>query len=297
MNQRNFWGSIKVITLLVCASGVAWFGIGLVGKQQQVEQFERANDLLVQQKYSSAITAYDRLLATNIVKHHLIWINRGYAFLGLNRYQEMLQSCSTATLIEPEAATGWNCQGEALYYLKQYPDALQAFDKASSKNPQEATFWLNKARVLSSLEQYEQAIAASDRAIELSTQSTVDNLDRAIAFNQKGQNLLKIEQYQASLTAFEQSLVNSPNYLSAQQGKGIALYELGNYQQAIAVFEEILERDNLTKEQKGMSLLYIGVSLCQTQKTTAGEKVFQQVLQLTTDPQSQEIAQKGCGIK
>ena len=295
MNQQNSSRLIKIVTLLVCAGGVAWFGFGLLGKYEQVGNFKQANDLLEQKKYNSAIKAYDRLLEANIAQGHLIWINRGYAFLGLNQYQEMLQSCSSATVIEPNAPLAWNCQGEALYYLNQNKEALAAFDRAISKNSQEATFWLNKARVLSDLQEYEKAISASEQAIKLTKSNQKYN--KAIAFNQKGQNLLKTNQYKESLAAFEQSLDSSPDYLSAQQGKGIALYELGNYQKAIAVFEEILQRDNLTLEQESMSLLYTGVSLCQTQKFIAAEEAFQEVLVLTTDPKSQEIAQKGCGIR
>ena len=299
MNQQSSSKLITTITFLVCAIGVAWFGFGLLGKHQEVQQLKQGDKLLEKGKYSSAIEAYDRLLTRNVDKKHLIWINRGYGFLGLNQYKKMLQSCSTATSIEPDAALGWNCQGEALYYLKQNQNALDAFEQATKKNPQEPTFWLNKARVLSELEQYAKAIAASEQAIKIIAESSRAKLTNslAIAFNQKGQNLLKIKDYKQSLEAFEQSLQNSPDYISAQQGKGIALYELGKYQQAIDVFEQVLEQDKLTNEQKAMSLLYIGVSLCQTKKSIAAEAVFKEVLMLTEDRQSQEIARKSCGIQ
>lgn len=301
MNQQNSSRLVKIITLLVCTSGVAWFGFSLLGKYQQIQQFKQADNLLSKEKYRSAIAAYDRLLTANVDQGHLIWINRGYAFLGLNQYQKMFQSCSTATLIEPDAALGWNCQGKALYYLGQHQNALKAFEKATTKNSEEATFWLNKARVLSELQKYNKAITASEQAIKLLEQSTVNNKDMptslAIAFNQKGQNLLKVKQYKKSLVAFEQSLKNSPDYLSAQQGKGITLYELGKYEQALAVFAEILQRKDLSNEQKAMSLLYRGVSFCQTQNNIAAEQAFQEVVALTTDPQGQQIAQKGCGIQ
>ena len=110
VTQQNSSKLIKTITLLVCASGVAWFGFSLLGKYQQVQQLKQGDRLLEKGEYSLAIEAYDRLLTGNLDKDHLIWINRGYSFLGLNQYQEMLQSCSTATLIEPNAALGWNCQ-------------------------------------------------------------------------------------------------------------------------------------------------------------------------------------------
>ena len=295
MNQQNYLKSITIIALTVCASGIAWLGWSLRSEYEQTQQLRQANDLLEKKEYNSAIAAYDRLLTTDLTTNHFIWINRGYAFLGLNRYQDMLESCSTATSIEPNAALAWNCRGEALYYLKQYQEALKAFERAIDENPKKATFWLNKARVLADLQSDKKAIVVSDRAIELTKLSS--KRERAIAFNLKGQRLLKTKQYRESLAAFEQSLEYSSDYLSAQQGKGIALYELKDFERAISVFQQILQRDNLIKEQQVTSLIYMGVSLCQMQKTKLAEEAFQKVLTLTTDIRVQEIAQKGCGIQ
>ena len=295
MNQQNYLKSIIIIALAVGAGGIAWLSWSWRSEYQQAQQLRKANKLLEKKEYSPAIAAYDRLLTTDLTTNHSIWINRGYAFLGLNRYQDMLESCSTATSIEPNAALAWNCRGEALYYLKQYREALKAFERAIDENSQKATFWLNKARVLAELQLDKKAIAASDRAIELTKSSSKP--ERAIAFNQRGQRLLKTEQYKESLAAFEQSLAYSSDYLSSQQGKGIALYELGDFEQAISIFQQILQHDNLTKGPKVISLLYMGVSLCQTQKIKAAEEAFQQVLALATDVRSREIAQKGCGIQ
>ena len=118
----------------------------------------------------------------------------------------------------------------------------------------------------------------------------------AIAFERQGHNLLKIARYQESLPAFEQALSNIPHNLSAQKGKGISLYELGDYSQAIAIFNQILQRNNLTAEQEAISWLYIGVSHCQEKRSEAARSAFTQVLKLTKDPRSIEIARKGCGI-
>lgn len=300
MNKQNSLRLLTIIASLVCAGGLAWLGFSWRDKHQQVQSLRQADRLLDKKQYDLAIEAYDRLLATNAAPDYSILINRGYAFLGLNRHRDMLESCSSATSIEPDAALGWNCQGEALYHLQQYQNALEAFNLATEKNPQESTFWLNQARVLSELQQYNKAIAASDRAIKLIESSPNNGANPvnslAIAFELKGQNLLKLQQYSESLEAFERALKSSPEYLSAQQGKGVALYELGKYREAISVFGQILQRDDLTERQKAMSLLYTGVSLCQIQKNTPAERAFQEVLQLTTDAQSQEIAQKGCGI-
>lgn len=300
MNQQKYLRSIAILTLLICFGIIGVFGLNPIDKYQRIKQFKQANKLLAQKKYTTAITAYDRLLAGNLAKPHLVWINRGYAFLGMNQYQDMLQSCSNATLIAPEFGMGWNCTGEALYYLEKYAEALEAFELATTKNPSQATFWLNKARVLSRLQQYEAAVTANQQAIKLITKSGLNSTNQqqylAIAFNQKGYSLLKINQVREALEAFEQSLKHLPDSLSAQQGKGIALHELGKYKQAIAIFTQILQRNNLTTEQQAVSWLYTGVSYCQRQQLDAAKPAFKKVLQLTKNTQFKAIAKKGCGI-
>ena len=295
MNQQNLIGSIKILALLVCTSGAFYLGLSLFGRSRQIQEFKQANQLLKERQYNSAIAIYDRLLAENIAAKDSISIYRGYAFKGLNQYEDMLQSCTQATSFAAQSGLAWNCQGEALYYLQQYQDALKAFERAASIEPSESTFWLNKARVLSDLERYDLAIEASDRAIELSDRSNKEN--KTIAWNLKGQNLLKIAEYRKSIVAFEKSLSYSADSISPRQGKGIALYELGKYDLAIAIFQEILQSDRLTKSQQATVLLYLGVSLCQIEEIAAAEKMLQKVLSLTIDPASIAIATKKCGIR
>ena len=297
MNQQNLIGSIKILkifALLIGAVGASYLGFSFFGRSRQIQEFQQANQLLEQQQYERAITAYDRLLAGKSEGDRYLLVNRGYAFGGVERYEQMLQSCTKATSLAPEFDIAWNCQGEALYYLKKYSDALNAFERASAINSSEATFWLNKAIVLSELEQYQGAITASDRAIALEDRAKLEN--RAVAWHQKGQNLLKLGEYRQSIIAFEESL-SLADRLSPRQGKGIALYELGEYDLAIATFQNILQSDRLTKKQQSTALLYLGVSLCQAEKITAAKKVFDRALPLITDPASVAIATKKCGIR
>ena len=141
--------------------GFAGLGFYLRDKYRQVQQIQQVDRLLAQKEYSAAITAYDRLLQTDIAQPHLLWINRGYALLGLNRYRDMLKSCSKAIAIEPETALAWNCRGEALYHLNRNREALEAFERASAIDPQQDIFWLNQAIVLNRLE----TIRPSDRSL------------------------------------------------------------------------------------------------------------------------------------
>lgn len=302
--NSNFSRLCKFIIFLLFIGGITRLGLDLITKHlqvQEVQKIQRANKLLEQQKYTKAIAVYDRLLQTKTGQPHLLWINRGYAWSGLNRHYNMLQSCSAATLIKTKAPLAWNCRGEALYHLDRPKTALKAFTKAIAINDQNETFWLNQSRVLIDLQQYQQAILKSERAIKLLAKSKPQNdsirRDSAIAFAQKGQSWLETKQNQQALSAFNRSLEYLPSYLSAQQGKAIALYRLGAYRQATKAFTEILQRDDLTPEQEAINWLYQGISLCETPQNADAPQAFKQVLTLTKNPEIRAIALAGCGIR
>ncbi|MEM6612696.1 MAG: tetratricopeptide repeat protein [Cyanobacteria bacterium P01_C01_bin.72] len=283
--------------------GLGSIGFNLVNRHRQIQQIQRtqtANDLLKQKKYALAVAAYDELLQTSTAQLHRLWTNRGYALLELDHHQEALNSCSQATSLNPQADLAWNCRGEALYYLGQQQQALTVLEKAIAIQPENEIYWFNYSNILANLSDHEAAVAASEKAISLlqsqpQTDTTKSNL--AHLLGQQGHILLELEQNKQALTAFEQSLDYQPDSLTAQQGKGIALYRLGRYAQAIKLFTRILRREDLTTAQRAISLLYQGISLCETPQAAAATKAFEQVLQLTADPQLQKIAASGCGIR
>ncbi len=297
--KSNFSRLAKIVICLLVIGGITGASFYLIAKYFQLQQLYQAKDLLTQKKYAAAITAYDQLLQTDISKSHLLWINRGFAWSGLKQYDKMLQSCSVATVIEPNAPMGWNCRGEALYHLDRLEAARQAFEQAIAINAQEPTFWLNQSQVLARLQRHSQAIAASEQAIGLLLKSPHNPTNRhnlAIALTQKGQSWLKLNQNQKALSAFEQSLVYLPADLSALQGQGIAQYKLGHYNEAITAFTKILQRKDLSSEQQAINWLYTGISLCDSDPTAA-QQAFKRVLNLTTDLQAKAIAKAGCGIR
>ena len=302
--KSNFSKLYKIIIFLLFIGGITGLGLNLITKyrqMQKLQEIQQANELLRQKKHAAAIIAYDRLLQNDTAQTDLLWINRGYAWLGLNQYNEMLQSCSAATLIQPKAALAWNCRGEALYYLGQPETALRAFKKAICLNNQNATFWLNRSRVLTDLQQYQQAIAANEEAIKLLSpskfQKNSDRPKKAIALEQQGQIWLQAKENKQALATFNRSLKEQPNYLPAQQGKGIALYRLGLYNNATDSFTTILQRDDLTPEQSAINWLYQGISLCETDQIADSAEAFKQVLKLTKNSEAREIAIAGCGIR
>lgn len=294
----------QFLPLILLSGSLLWLGSNLIAKYRQVNQFHQANQLWQTKNYQQAVTAYDRLLQSQVSNRpHQLWINRGYALAGLKQYDAMLHSCSAATAIKPNAPLGWNCQGEALYHLERYESALAAFDKALALNPIEPIFWLNKSESLFKLKRYSAVYHVSQQATQLlekklkQNNNQVNRNNLTLAYNQMGEVLLIRSSHQQALAAFEKALVYTPNYLAAQQGKGIALYKLGRSQLATAMFNTVLQRTDLSQGQQAMTWLYQGINYCSSEQLTAAQKAFKRVLSLTGDPQSRAIALAGCGIR
>ncbi|MEL6441229.1 MAG: tetratricopeptide repeat protein [Cyanobacteria bacterium J06621_8] len=268
---------------------------------QELQDLSQANDLASQGQHGEAIAVYNRLIQANPQQSHLIWINRGYTWLGLEQYEEVLHSCSAATVIRPQNPLGWNCRGEALHYLGRNQRALQALDKAIAINPRNPTFWLNQSSVLRELNKHRQAIAASKEASKLLLESQSPDSEvksqLALAFNHQGQVWLELGQNKRALEAFEQSLEQVADSLPALQGAGMASYQLGDYDGAVKLFTEALQQDNLTVEQQAINWLYQGISFCAVNQVNEASQAFKQVLRLSTNPQYQKLAQAGCGIQ
>jgi len=270
-------------------------------RNRETRLFERANQLLQQQEYDRALKTYDRLLKRD-KNYYQAWTNRGYALAGLEQYEQMLKSCSSATVIQARAEYGWNCQGEALHYLGRYEQAIAAFERAIEIDFQEPIFWINKGLSLAQLQKSQESLAALNRAIELleNTQAVrgIDAVkdDLKVAYYQKGQIFFKQQQYLAALATYEQALGYEKDYLPAQWGKGIVLQKLKRYDEAKAEFDRILEQTNLLPQQQAITWFYLGSNFCNTGSTNAAINALEKALQLKPDYEAARTALAKCRV-
>jgi tetratricopeptide (TPR) repeat protein len=297
--SRKIWILLAIAGLMICGSGLIVLSLFLV-KWLQVETiFKQGNQLLHQGKYEQAIAKYNNLLKIDS-NYYQSWTNRGYALAGLKEYNQMLESCTTATIINPKAVYAWNCQGEALYNLKQHDQAIAAFDQAIKLNSQDPVFWINKTEALLALQQADPALTSANRAIDLLKKvREVERQDAnakelAVAFSYLARVLLQKQEYESALKAFEQSLKYNPNYFVALRGKGIVLQRLDRNDQAIAQFYFILDRHQLTDMQKAEAWYYLGLSLCEFRQSERAIAAFDEALKLKPDYQAAAEAKKAC---
>ncbi|BAZ02037.1 hypothetical protein NIES37_60450 [Tolypothrix tenuis PCC 7101] len=297
--EKKLWALLGIAALMVCGSGLMLFGLN-VFKWLEVETiFKRGNDLLHQGEYQEAIAKYNKLLKIDS-NYYQSWTNRGYALAGMKDYKQMLESCTTATIIQPSAVYAWNCRGEALYNLKQYEQAIAAFDKAIALNPRDPVFWVNKTDSLLALKQPEAAITAISQAIEMlkklqeaeGQESHAKEL--SVAFSYQAKAFSQKQDHQAALNAYDQALKYNPQYFTALRGKGIALQGLKRDDQAIGQFYLMLERPQLSNSQKAETWYYLGLSLCEFNQPTKAIAAFDQALKLQPNYEAAEQGKRNC---
>ncbi|BAZ45587.1 hypothetical protein NIES4102_26130 [Chondrocystis sp. NIES-4102] len=299
LSSSNLLRPKNILLVLALISLLSVFFNNLAKRIAVRTAFEQGNQLLKQKSYNQALAKYDRLLKIDS-NYFQAWTNQGYALAGLERYEEMRQSCYTASIIEPTAVYAWNCQGEALHNLKREREAIIAFDRAIALDPNDAIFLINKSESLRSLGKNEEALKVIEKAIQvLEKQEAIVGKPQvsnelAIALTFLGNGYRNKQQYQAAINTYNRALEYSPNYFAAQIGKGIVLTQIQRYPEAQAAFKLILNNSNLPKAKQAQTWFYLGKTLCQAQQPRDGIAAFEQAIKLKPDYRAAFLAKQKC---
>ncbi|MGF1590674.1 MAG: tetratricopeptide repeat protein [Pleurocapsa sp.] len=298
-NNHSFFRLKNLVILLTLIGLLTIFFNNLARRMSVRLAFQKGNELLKQKSFSEAVDEYNRLLKLDS-NYFQAWTNRGYALAGLQKYEQMRQSCLTATIIEPTAVYAWNCQGEALYNLKLNEQALVAFEQAIALDQSDPIFSINKSESLRALGKNEESLIAIQEAIkileEIKAKQGKQSIsgEFAVALTLLGNGYRQKEQLQDAISAYEQAVSYSPNYFPAQIGKGIALSKAKRYQEARVEFEQALENPQLTKTQQAQTWFFLGKTFCQSEQNSLGIDAFERSLKLNPDYEIAEEAKNQC---
>ncbi len=280
--QRFLFPVLSIVAILFSGAALYWLGQEYLQANNQKQLLDSGDQELKSKNYSEALAFYNKALRVdqNIAS---IWINRGYALEGLEEYELMLQSCISATVIQPQSESALKCRGKALFHLKEYEETVKAWEKAIAINPEDPLAWISYGEALHKTEQYQASISAINRAIHLlKNNPQADSSSLPIAYNGQGKSLLKQHEYSYALEAFNKSLIYAPNYLAAQQGKALALTKLGKNQEASKIFAQLLIREDLSSEQQAITWLYQGINFCLMKQPPLAKAAFKKAQQLDT---------------
>ena len=290
----------KNLLLLLALLGLLLVFINNLTRRIKVRTaFKKGNEHLKDKSFEKAIAEYNTLL--NIDSNYFqAWTNRGYALAGLEQYNEMRESCSTATIIDPTAVYAWNCQGEALHNLQREEEAILAFDKAIALNKNDPIFLINKSESLKSIGNNEQSLVTIEKAIQILERveaikgKAAVSGEFAVALTFLGHGYRQKGQYESALNNYERALEYSPKYFSAQIGRGIVLNQIQRYQEAQEEFERILTDRQLSEARKAQVWFYLGQTLCNSQQNSASVAAFERAIQLRPNYQAAQQAKQQC---
>ncbi|MEL7409719.1 MAG: tetratricopeptide repeat protein, partial [Cyanobacteria bacterium J06558_2] len=259
--------------------------------------FRQGNELLNQKLFNLALMQYNQLL--NIDSNYFqAWTNRGYAFAGLGRYEDMQESCSTATVIEPQASYAWNCRGEALYNQQRYNKALAAFERAIALNQGDPIFLINKSESLTALGRKEESMTVIQQAIQELEQIKVARgkehirQEFAVALTVLGNGWHRQQQYENAARAYQRALSYSSDYFPAHLGQGISLISLEKYQQAQNQLEMLLRQAQFSVEEQAQAWFYLGQARCKSKNYSQGREAFAAATKLNQNYQGARAAIK-----
>jgi tetratricopeptide (TPR) repeat protein len=299
--SQDRWFNFKNILLFLTLIGLLSVFFNNLARRITVRRtFQQGNKFLQQKSYNKAIAKYNQLLNTDS-NYFQAWTNRGYALAGLQQYEAMRESCSTATIIYPTAVYAWNCQGEALHNLQRDKEAIVTFDRAIALNKTEPIFLLNKGESLAALGKHQESINSIKQAIEILEQikatqgATKISGEFAVAFTFLGNNYRQQEKFAQAIAAYEQAANYTPQYFPAHVGKGITLSRANRIQEAEAEFNTMLQNHLLTKTQQAQTWFYLGKTLCQTGANPEGIAAFDRAIKLKPDYEIAREAKKHCG--
>jgi tetratricopeptide (TPR) repeat protein len=302
IRSKDSWLNFKNILLLLTLIGLLSIFFNNVLKRLTVKTaFEQGNELLKQKSYSQAVEKYNKLL--NIDSNYFqAWTNRGYALAGLQQYEAMRESCSTAAIINPAAIYAWNCQGEALHNLQRDQEAIAAFDRAIALNQTDPIFLINKSESFGVLGNDQQALASIQQAIKIlerieATQGSQNIAGEfAVAFTFLGNIYRQQGKFSQAIAAYKRAINYEPQYFPARVGKGITLSSLKRDQEARSEFHNILQDHQLTKTQQAQTWFYLGKTLCQEKSYSDAVAAFDRAIKLKPDYKIAKVAKQQCQL-
>jgi tetratricopeptide (TPR) repeat protein len=302
IESQPSWLNLKNLLLFLTLIGLLSIFSNNIFKRITVKTtFEQGNELLKQKFYNEAVEKYNKLL--NIDSNYFqAWTNRGYALAGLQKYEEMRESCSTASIINPAAVYAWNCQGEALHNLQRDKEAISAFDKAIALNQTDPIFLINKSESLGVLGKNRESLESVQQAIKIlegiEATDGAKNIagEFAVALTFLGNSYRQQEKFAEAIASYERAINYAPTYFPARVGKGITLSSLKRGQEAASEFRNILQDAQLTISQQAQTWFYLGKSLCQGKPHADAVDAFDRAIELKSDYEVARIARQQCQL-
>ena len=181
-------------------------------------------------------------------------------YLQREEYEKAIEVLDLITDFMPEKPSPWIDKGYAYYYLGKYEEAmkyldmaLECFDDASEYNPNRAYAMCYKSLVYIEWEDFKNAEDMIVKALNILP-------DDAGFLNIYSNCLTNLGKHEEAIAIADKSLSTNPDYLDAYVSKALALTSLKRFDEAIECYKKALEiSPNNIDILKGITLSYIKI--------------------------------------
>ena len=192
-------------------------------------------------------------------------INRGKAYLNLEKYNEAIRDLSLAIDTDNSLTNAFRNRSTAYFKTQQWEKALADAEKTLSKDPSWNEGYLIRGTSQYQLKNYEAAIEDLKKAEVRSAGD--ENSQKFIA-----DSYYALEDFKSAGIYFDKVVRENADDLEAWEKLGISLYKNGQYANAVTA----LDKCNTTE-----ALGYLGMGLYQTGKSEESFKILNKIA--TTD--------------
>ena len=234
--KSKFRVSYKYLLLLPLLAFGVIIGHAQWAQRVAILEFYEGDGFFRDKQYQQAINYYNSGLKKlpntkgQVRNFEPVWLKKAKAQRQLNRYEEALQTCTTA-LKSYQSPQLWNCKALTLYSLERYDTAVMAYDKAIQIAPEDVWLWNNRGEAYTRLERKDKAEFDFKRAIEL------DPSKSFVPWNNLGKLYYQQRELDRAIEAYKQALTVKPDYLPALIG-------LGNAQKASRLYDDAAKSYN-----------------------------------------------------
>ena len=132
----------------------------------------------------TAIQYYDKAIELNTY-HRDSYLNRGYAYLNLGKWERAIPDLNKSIEIQP-SSLAYNNLGICYHKLSRFDEAIKSFDKALELNPNYADVYNNRGNVYYDLSQFERAIQDFNKTLSLNPNHDFAKNNRAECYKALG---------------------------------------------------------------------------------------------------------------
>jgi len=170
----------------------------------------------------------------------LLWIGKINVLQGLNKTDEVIETCKQAMELFKDKAIFKQYHAVALAIAGRYDEALSVINKYLEEDPGSIELAKGKARILMSMKRYEETVKFIDEFVSRIPEMMSSKLD---LIKIKGEALYHMERYDDALKVFKEVLKHNKNDADALYYIGAILNKQYRFKEAYRYLKKAVELD------------------------------------------------------